>query len=164
MNEQIRVRQVRLIDEEGEQLGIVPIEEALTLAEDRGLDLVEVSPNADPPVCRVMDYGKFKYRQRKRSHEAKKKQKTVLVKEVKMRPKTEEHDIEYKSRNIRRFLTEGNKAKITVMFRGRELVHPHLGRRLLDRVAQEMADLAEVEQAPLQEGRNMIMILAPKHR
>jgi len=164
INEQIRVREVRLIDEDGGQLGVLPIDEALAVAEDRGLDLVEVSPNVEPPVCRVMDYGKFKYKENKRSHEAKKRQKTVQVKEVKMRPKTEEHDFQYKGRNIRRFLSEGNKAKVTVMFRGRELVHPHLGRRLLDRLAEEMADVGDVEQRPKQEGRYMTMVLSPKPR
>lgn len=149
------------MDPDGEQLGIMPIAEALAAAEDRDLDLVEVSPNSDPPVCRIMDYGRFKYQQSKRSHEAKKRQKTIQVKEVKLRPKTEEHDFQFKARHIRRFLGEGNKAKITVMFRGREMAHQHLGLRLMNRMIEELKDVAQVEQQPVQEGRNMVMVLVP---
>ncbi len=150
-----------MVDNDGEQLGIMPIEDALAVAEDQELDLVEVAPNSDPPVCRIMDYGRFKYQQSKRSHEAKKRQKVIHVKEVKLRPKTEEHDFQFKARHIRRFLGEGNKAKVTIMFRGREMVHQHLGMRLLTRMIEELKDVAQVEQEPIQEGRNMIMVLAP---
>ncbi len=148
-----------MVDSDGEQLGILPIEDALTAAEDRDLDLVEVAPNSDPPVCRIMDYGRFKYQQSKRTHEAKKRQKVIHVKEVKMRPKTEEHDFQFKGRHIRRFLGEGNKVKVTVMFRGREMAHRHLGLRLMTRMIEELEDVAQVEQQPIQEGRNMSMIL-----
>ena len=139
----------------------MPVEQALQAAEDKDLDLVEVAPKAEPPVCRIMDYGRFKYRQQKRSHEAKKRQKVVHLKEVKMRPKTEEHDFQFKARHIRRFLVEGNKAKVTVMFRGREMAHQHLGLRLLNRIIEELQDVSQVEQQPLQEGRNMSVVLAP---
>lgn len=149
------------MDSDGEQLGILPIDEALAVAEDRGLDLVEVSPKTEPPVCRIMDYGRFKYQQSKRSHEAKKRQKVIHVKEVKMRPKTEEHDFQFKAQHIRRFLGEGNKAKVTVMFRGREMAHQHLGLRLMTRMIEILEDVAQVEQQPIQEGRNLSMVLAP---
>jgi translation initiation factor IF-3 len=150
-----------VVDHDGEQLGIMPIEEALAVAEDQDLDLVEVAPNSDPPVCRIMDFGRFKYQQSKRSQEAKKRQKIIHVKEVKMRPKTEAHDFQFKAKHIRRFLDEGNKAKVTIMFRGREMAHQHLGMRLLTRMIEELKDVAQVEQEPTQEGRNMIMVLAP---
>jgi translation initiation factor IF-3 len=150
-----------VVDHDGEQLGIMPIEEALAVAEDQDLDLVEVAPNSDPPVCRIMDFGRFKYQQSKRSQEAKKRQKIIHVKEVKMRPKTEAHDFQFKAKHIRRFLDEGNKAKVTIMFRGREMAHQHLGMRLLTRMIEELKDVAQVEQEPIQEGRNMIMVLAP---
>ncbi len=149
------------MDSDGEQLGVMPVQEALAAAEDQNLDLVEVSPNTDPPVCRIMDYGRYKYQQSKRSHEAKKRQKTIHVKEVKLRPKTEEHDFQFKARHIRKFLGEGNKAKVTIMFRGREMAHQHLGLRLLNRMTEELKDVALVEQEPIQEGRNMTMVLAP---
>ncbi len=149
------------MDSDGEQLGVMPVQEALAAAEDQNLDLVEVSPNTDPPVCRIMDYGRYKYQQSKRSHEAKKRQKTIHVKEVKLRPKTEEHDFQFKARHIRKFLGEGNKAKVTIMFRGREMAHQHLGLRLLNRMTEELKDVAQVEQEPIQEGRNMTMVLAP---
>ncbi len=123
--------------------------------------MVEVSPNSDPPVCRIMDYGRFKYQQSKRSNEAKKNQKVIHVKEVKLRPKTEEHDFQFKARHIRRFLGEGNKAKVTIMFRGREMAHQHLGMRLMTRMIEELQEIAQVEQEPIQEGRNMSMVLAP---
>lgn len=149
------------MDHDGEQLGIMAIEEAFAAAEESALDLVEVSPNSDPPVCRIMDFGRYKYQQSKRSHEAKKRQKNIQVKEVKLRPKTEEHDFQFKARHIRRFLGEGNKAKVTIMFRGREMMHQHLGLRLLNRMTEELKDIAQVEQEPTQEGRNMSMVLAP---
>lgn len=162
VNEVIRVREVRLIGSDGSQLGIMPTHQALSLAEEEGLDLVEVAPNEKPPVCRIMDYGKFKYRQSKRVHEAKKKQKLFQLKEMKMRPKTEEHDYQFKVKHVRRFLTDGNKAKITIVFRGRELSHLEHGRRMLDRLTEDLGDIGTVEQEPKREGRNMTMVLAPK--
>ncbi|MBI4639308.1 MAG: translation initiation factor IF-3 [Candidatus Tectomicrobia bacterium] len=162
INEMIRAKEVRVIDAEGKQLGILSIREALALAQEEGVDLVEVAPNGVPPVCRILDYGKYKYRFSKKSQEAKKKQKTIQVKEVKLRPKTEEHDYQFKMRNIRRFLSEGNKAKITMVFRGRELAHIEIGKKLLDRLAEEVSDVAALEQKPKQEGQNMTMVLMPK--
>ena len=150
-----------MVDNDGEQLGILPIDDALAAAEERDLDLVEVAPKSDPPVCRIMDYGRFKYQQSKRTHDAKKRQKIIQLKEVKMRPKTEEHDFQFKARHIRRFLGEGNKAKVTIMFRGREMAHQHLGLRLMTRMIEELEDVAQVEQQPIQEGRSMSMVLAP---
>ncbi|MBI4595905.1 MAG: translation initiation factor IF-3 [Candidatus Tectomicrobia bacterium] len=163
MNEMIRVKEVRVIDADGQQIGVLPIEEALALAQDRNLDLVEVAPNTKPPVCKVMDFGKYKYKLSKKAQEAKKKQKVILVKEVKLRPKTEEHDYQFKMRHIRRFLSEGNKAKITVIFKGREMAHLHLGEEMLNRIAQEILDDGTIEQSPKQEGRNLTMVVAPKH-
>lgn len=162
INRRIRAREIRLIDEEGTQLGIVQIEDALALAEKRGLDLVEISPNSNPPVCRVMDYGKFKYMQKKKQSEARKKQTTIIVKEVKFRPKTDEHDFSFKLRHIRRFLEAGNKVKVTVIFRGRELSHKDIGFKVLARVRDEIGDDAVVEAAARMEGRQMLMMLAPK--
>jgi translation initiation factor IF-3 len=159
----IRVREVRVISPEGEQLGILPIEEALTLARERELDLVEVAPNERPPVCRIMDYGKFKYQQAKRSQEAKKRQKVVQTKEVKMRPKTEEHDYQFKMRHARRFLEEGNKVKVTVLFRGREMDHIQRGQRILDRIITDCTDISAVEQLPRMEGQTLSLILMPKN-
>ena len=153
---------VRLIDAEGEQAGIVAIEEARNLAEEAGLDLVEVAPNSDPPVCRIMDYGKYKYEQSKKLQESKKKATVILVKEVKIRPKTEEHDYQFKLRNIRRFLEQKNKTKVSLMFRGREIAYANLARGLLERIVKDVEDVGAVEQMPKLEGRNMIMILAPK--
>jgi translation initiation factor IF-3 len=161
INREIRAKEVRVIDPEGKQLGILPVYEALRLATNYELDLVEVSPKSEPPVCRIMDYGKFKYQQSKKAHDAKKKQAVVHLKEVKMRPKTEEHDFQFKLRHIERFLKEGNKTKITIVFRGRELAHPDLGRNMLNRVTEESKEWAKVEQPPKFEGRNFIMILAP---
>jgi translation initiation factor IF-3 len=161
INREIRAKEVRVIDPEGKQLGILPVFEALRLATNYDLDLVEVSPKSEPPVCRIMDYGKFKYQQSKKAHEAKKKQAVVHIKEVKMRPKTEEHDFQFKLRHIERFLKEGNKTKITVVFRGRELAHPDLGRNMLGRIIEEAKEYGKVEQSPKFEGRNFIMILAP---
>ena len=162
VNQDIRHPQVRVIDDEGEQMGVMPTEEAIAAAEDRDLDLVEVSPNADPPVCKIMDYGRYKYTLQKKANEAKKKQKIVELKEVKMRIKIEEHDYATKKKHAERFLLDGNKAKVTIMFRGREVTHPDLGRKLLDRMANELIQLGAVEQAPLLEGRNMTMVIAPK--
>ncbi|RMF84556.1 MAG: translation initiation factor IF-3 [Nitrospinota bacterium] len=162
VNQMIRVPEVRLVDAEGKQLGIFPIEEALRIAEEEGLDLVEVAPHAKPPVCKIMDYGRFRYQQSKRVQEARKKQKLIQVKEVKMRPKTEEHDYQFKVKHIRRFLSEGNKVKVTIMFRGREMDHTERGREILERVAGDMEDIGVVEQTAKQEGRNMTMVLTPK--
>lgn len=161
-NRDIRVPMVRVIDEEGQQLGVLPVEEAVTAAEDRDLDLVEVSPNADPPVCKIMDLGRYKYTQQKKAQEAKKRQRVVEVKEVKLRIKIEEHDYAIKRRHAERFLNDGNKAKVTIMFRGREVTHPDLGRKLLERMANDLLELGTVEQFPNLEGRNMTMVLAPK--
>ncbi len=161
INREIRAKEVRVIDPEGKQLGIRPVYEALRLATNYELDLVEVSPKSEPPVCRIMDYGKFKYQQSKKAHDAKKKQAVVHLKEVKMRPKTEEHDFQFKLRHIEKFLKEGNKTKITVVFRGRELAHPDLGRNMLNRITEESKEWGKVEQPPKFEGRNFIMILAP---
>jgi translation initiation factor IF-3 len=158
----IRVREVRVISPEGEQLGILPIEEALALAHERDLDLVEVAPNERPPVCRILDYGKFKYQQAKRSQEAKKRQKVIQTKEIKMRPKTEEHDYQFKMRHAHRFLEEGNKVKVTVLFRGREMDHVELGQRMLDRIITDCKDVSSVEQHPRMEGQTLSLILAPK--
>jgi len=152
---------LRVIDDEGTQLGIISLAEALAVAAERGLDLVEVSPNAEPPVCRIMDYGKYKYQASKRAAEAKKKTARVEIKEVKMRPKTEEHDFNFKLKNARRFLEEGNKVKVTIMFRGREVTHPDYGRRLLEKVAEEVKDLGQVEMMPRMAGRFMTMVVAP---
>ncbi len=151
-----------MINANGEQVGILPIGEALRLAESQELDLVEVSPTARPPVCRIMDYGKFKYEESKKAQEARKKQTVVSIKEVKMRPKTDEHDFDFKLKNVKRFLEEGNKTKITVVFRGREMAHPEFGRRMLDRVTNELQGLATIEQMPRMEGKAISMIVAPK--
>ncbi|MBM4330488.1 MAG: translation initiation factor IF-3 [Deltaproteobacteria bacterium] len=162
MNWGIRVPEVRVIDSEGKQVGILPLKEAMKIAEEQGLDLVEVAPNSQPPVCRIMNYGKYKYQQSKRIQEARKHQTIIQVKEVKVRPRTEEHDFQFKLRHVKRFLSEGNKVKISMLFRGREIAHPEFGRELLNRFLEEVKDLIVLEQAPRLEGRNMVMILAPK--
>ncbi|MEQ8236128.1 MAG: translation initiation factor IF-3 [Syntrophomonadaceae bacterium] len=162
VNEDIRVKEVRLVSEDGEQLGIVPIREALALAEEKGVDLVEVAPSAKPPVCRMMDYGKFKFEQSKREKESRKKQKIISIKEVKMRPNIEEHDFQVKAKNARKFLTAGDKLKFTIMFRGRQITHPELGEKLCIQLAKELSDISSVEKSPKVEGRNMVMILVPK--
>jgi translation initiation factor IF-3 len=161
INEQIRISPIRLIDDEGEQVGIVSIEEARERAADKGLDLVEVAPDARPPVCRLMDYGKFKYEAARKAREAKKKQHSIQLKEVKFRPGIEDHDYDFKIRHARRFLEEGNKVKLTMMFRGRQLSHPELGLEVLQRVTEDLQDLSKVEMQPLREGRTMTMVLAP---
>ena len=143
-------------------MGIMPVEQALATAEERGLDLVEVAPNARPPVCRIMDYGKFKYEEARKARQARKKQHTVQVKEVKFRPGIESHDFDFKVRHARRFLEEGNKVRATMMFRGRQMAHPELGREVLSRVAEAVDDVGKVESVPTMEGRNMTMILAPR--
>ena len=162
INDQIRVREVRVVSDTNEQLGIMPIREAILLAEERDVDLVEVAPTAKPPVCRMMDYGKYRYEQQKREKEAKKKQKVITLKEVKLRPNIEDHDFYVKMKNATRFLADGNKVKVTIMFRGRELSHPELGEALLIRFAKELEAHAQQEKAPKLEGRNMTMMLVPK--
>lgn len=153
---------MRLVDNENKQLGIVSLQEALRIADDRQLDLVEIAPQAKPPVCRLMDYGKYKYEQSKREKEAKKKQRVINVKEVKLRPNIDEHDYQVKFRNAERFLKDGDKVKATIMFRGREIVYTPKGKELLSRMYKELADISIIERHPKVEGRNMIMILAPK--
>jgi len=162
VNEKIRAPEVRVIGRDGQQLGIVPIRKALELAALDHLDLVEVAPNADPPVCKIMDYGKFKYQQNKRSQEAKKKQTVIQVKEVKIRPKTDEHDLQVKMRHIKRFIAQKDKAKVTILFRGREIAYSDQGMKVLDRIKEELKEEIVIEQQPKMEGRNLIMILAPK--
>lgn len=166
VNEEITAPEVRLIGMDGEQLGIVSLQQALALAEENDIDLVEIAPTAKPPVCRLMDYGKFKYREAKKRHEAKLKQKQIQVKEVKFRPGTDEGDYQVKLRNLIRFLQEGDKAKITLRFRGREVTHQELGLRLLKRVENDLAEYGQVEQYPKLEGRQMVMVMAPlkKHK
>ncbi|MCG0278661.1 MAG: translation initiation factor IF-3 [Thermanaeromonas sp.] len=163
VNTEIRAREVRLVGTDGQQLGIMPLKEALRIAQEQGLDLVEVAPQARPPVCRIMDFGKYKYEQKRREREAKKKQRTVDIKEIKLRPGIEEHDFKVKARNTLRFLEDGDKVKVTVMFRGREISHAELGEKLCWRLAEEVAEKASVERPPKLEGRNMVMILAPKN-
>lgn len=162
INEEIRAREVRVTSSTGEQLGIMATREALRIAAEQQLDLVEVAPMGKPPVCRIMDFGKFRYEQQKRDKEAKKKQKVVTVKEVKLRPNIEQHDFNVKLKNALRFLEDGDKVKVTIMFRGRELSHPELGKEVLLKMATELKDLVTVERDPKLEGKNMIMILAPK--
>ena len=157
----IRVPQVRVIDNEGNQLGVMATKDALAAAEGGGLDLVEVAPTANPPVCRIMDYGKYKYQMSKKSKEAKKKQTVISIKEIKLRGKTEEHDFQFKVRNIRRFLDEGDKVKVSIIFKGREITHTQLGMGMLKRVSEELKEVATVEASPRLDGRNMSMILAP---
>ena len=159
VNEAIRVPQVRVIDESGNQLGVLEIRDALGMADTKGLDLVEVAPNADPPVCRLTDYGKFIYEKAKKEREARKAQKTVDTKEIRLRPKTGEHDIAFKVRDARRWLADGAKVKVRVVFRGREITHPEVGKGLLDRVVEELNDVAVVEQKPHAEGHSLLMIL-----
>lgn len=162
MNEQIRAKEVRVIDPEGNQLGIMSLRDALREAAERNLDLVAMSMTAKPPVCRIMDFGKYRFEQGKREKEARKNQKIITVKEVKVRPNIEEHDFQVKLKNARRFLENGDKVKATVMFRGREITHPENGQKLLLRLAKEVEDIGNVERVPKVEGRNMIMILTPK--
>ena len=164
INHQIRAQQVRVVDEEGNQLGILSPRDAIAEAESKDLDLVEVAPNANPPVCRIMDYGKYRYEQKRRARESRKHQHTVSVKEIKYRPKIDKHDFEYKTNHVRQFLSEGNKVKITIMFRGREMAHPEFGREILNRVVEDTKDLCVGEYSPLTsrlEGRNMSIVLQP---
>ena len=158
----IRAPEVRVITADGKQAGILPLKEAMKLAEEQGLDLVEVAANATPPVCRIMNYGKYKYQQAKRTHDARKHQTVIQVKELKLRPRTDEHDFQFKLRHAKRFLEEGNKVKISVLFRGREMAYPGFGNEILNRFIEGIKDLVVVEQAPRMEGRNMVAILAPK--
>jgi len=161
LNEEITVPEIRLIGEDGEQVGVVNIRTALQMAEDAELDLVEIAPLAKPPVCRIMDYGKFKYQEAKKAHEAKLKQKQVQVKEIKLRPGTDENDYQIKLRNMTRFLEDGDKVKVTLRFRGREMAHQEFGMRQLERIKADLDALGQVEQMPKMEGRQMIMIIAP---
>ena len=162
VNRQIRISPVRVIGPDGEQLGVLTIDEALAASQERGLDLVEVAPMARPPVVKIMDYGKYKFEEAKAARAAKKKQHVIHLKEIKVRPSIEEHDFEFKSRHAREFLGEGNKVKVTMMFRGRQLAHIELGRAVLDRFATGLADIGKIEQDAKLEGRNMMMVVAPK--
>jgi translation initiation factor IF-3 len=162
-NEQIRADDVRLVDENGEQVGIIPLEDALRKAEGAGMDLVEVSPMSDPPVCKIMDYGKYKYQKSKKLHEAKKKQKVIHVKEIKLRPKTEEHDINFKEKHVRRFLQAGDKVRLVVVFRGRENMYTEQGIKLLERMAQAVEDLGSAEGKPTRERNAVAMVISPHH-
>src|SRR5437764_5108305 len=164
MNERIRAREVRLVDPDGKQLWIKPLPEALHIARQQDLDLVEVAPDANPPVCRIMDYGKFKFDAAQRAKESRRKTTSTSIKEMKYRPKIGTGDFDTKTRQVARFLGEGHKVKITIMFRGRELSHQELGLRILDRVAEQVAHLGKLEAAPKVDGRNMIMVLAPDQR
>ena len=161
VNDQIGVTSVRVVDENGEMLGVLPVQDALDRAKNSGLDLVEVSPNAAPPVCKILDYGKFKYEAQKRANQARKKQKTFDVKEIKMRPGIDAHDYDVKMRAITKFLGTGDKVKVTMRFRGREMAHQELGSQLLDRVKDELGEKVKIEHMPKLEGRQMIMVLAP---
>jgi translation initiation factor IF-3 len=160
VNERIRVREVRVIDDTGQQLGIMPPPSALAIARQKGLDLVEISPTAVPPVCRIMDYGKYQYQEQKRAREAKKHQRIIEVKEIKFRPKVDEHDYQFKKKHIERFLADGDKVKATIFFRGREMAHPEIGRRILERLIADLGEAATVESNPRQEGNQMHTILA----
>lgn len=162
INGAIRVPKVRCIDPDGNQLGIIDTRDAIEKAGDFGLDLVEVQPNAEPPVCKILDYGKFKYEAQKRANEARKKQKTIEVKEIKFRPNIDEHDYQVKMRNVNKFLSGGDKVKVTLRFRGREMAHQELGANVLSRVRDETDEIAKVEAMPKMEGRQMVMVLAPR--
>jgi translation initiation factor IF-3 len=162
INERIRVPEVRVIGEEGEQLGVLAIQDAIRQARDRGLDLVEVAPTAQPPVCRIIDFGKFQYEQKKKANEAKKKQVTITVKEVKFRPGTDDHDYDYRMKHAREWLQEGDKVKATIWFRGREMTHRELGSRILLKLEKDLADVGEVEARPRMEGNQMFIIFGPR--
>jgi len=164
INDKIRAREVFLVGPDGEQLGVRPLPEALTQAREQELDLVEVAANANPPVCRIMDYGRYVYEQEQRRRQSRRKATNVVIKEMKFRPKIDEHDYTTKMKHVTRFLGEGNKVKLTIMFRGREMAHPELGMKILQRVADDLADSAVVESAPRQDGRNMTMVLHPTRR
>lgn len=162
VNDQIRISEVRVIDPEGKQLGILPTQEALRMAEEMELDLVEIAPTSRPPVCKIMDYGKFKYEQSKKARESRKRQHTAHLKEIKIRPKIEEHDLEFKLRNAEQFLVNKDKVKLTVVFRGREMEHMELGRNLLDRIINRLSDIAVIEKDAVQVGRMISVIIGPK--
>ncbi len=162
VNEEIRIREVQLIDQDGQNHGVVAIRDALVMAQEAGLDLVEISPNSAPPVCKILDYGRFKYLNQKKAAEARKKQKVVEVKEIKLRPGIDDHDYEVKTRAMHRFFEEGDKVKVTLRFRGREMAHQDIGYKLLMRLREEMSAIAKVEAEPMMEGRQMIMVLAPR--
>jgi translation initiation factor IF-3 len=162
VNERIRVREIRVIDDAGEQLGIMSPQQALVIARQKGLDLVEVAASAVPPVCRIMDFGKYQYQEQKKAREARKHQKVIEVKEIKFRPKVDEHDYQFKKKHIERFLAEGDKVKATIFFRGREMAHPEIGRRILERLIGELADVAIAETSPRMEGNQMHTILSRK--
>jgi len=162
VNEDIDVPKVRLIGADGENIGVVSTREAMNYAEEAGLDLVEISPNADPPVCKILDYGKYKYEAQKKKNEAKKKQKVIDVKEIKLRPNIDDHDYDVKMRNMRRFLSDGDKVKVTLRFRGREMAHQELGVDVLNRVKTDTDEIAKVEQEAKMEGRQMVMVVAPR--
>jgi translation initiation factor IF-3 len=162
VNEEITASKIRLVGPDGQMIGVVSVPEAITKAAEYGLDLIEISPNADPPVCKVMDYGKFKYEIQKKKNEARKKQKVIDIKEIKMRPGIDDHDYQVKMRSVRRFLEDGDKVKMTIRFRGREMVHMELGAKVLDRIRADIDAIAKVEQTPRTEGRMMTMVIAPK--
>jgi translation initiation factor IF-3 len=162
VNTEIDARSIRLIDADGEMVGVVSLREGLDMAAEVGLDLVEVSPNADPPVCKILDFGKFKYEIQKKKAEARKKQKVIEVKEVKLRPNIDDNDYDVKMRAMRKFIHEGDKVKITLRFRGREMAHQHLGMQLLDKVREQLDEVAKVESHPRMEGRQMVMVMAPR--
>jgi len=162
VNDQIDADSVRVIDADGENVGVITVQEGIDIALDAGLDLVEVSPHASPPVCKILDYGKYKYQAQKKANEARKKQKVIEVKEIKMRPGIDEHDYQVKMRSVRKFLEHGDKVKMTIRFRGREMAHQDLGMKVLDRVREDVDELAKVEQFPKTEGRMMTMVIAPR--
>ncbi|MCA3388248.1 MAG: translation initiation factor IF-3 [Roseomonas sp.] len=162
INDEIRVPQVRLIDDRGEMLGVMSAREALIRAYDVGLDLVEISPNAVPPVCKILDYGKYKYEQQKKANEARKKQKVVEIKEIKVRPNIDDHDYDVKMKQMKNFIGEGDKVKVTLRFRGREMAHQELGVKVLERIRNDLIELVKVEQMPKLENRQMVMVVAPK--
>jgi translation initiation factor IF-3 len=162
INQRIRAKEVRIIDPDGEQVGIIPIKEALAAAVEAGLDLVEVSPNANPPVCKIMDYGRYRYEQTKKKQEAKKKQSTFQLKEIKVRPKTGEHDLQVKIGHIKKFIGKNDKVKVSVIFRGREITLSELGKAVLQKIIEETEEIAQVEQSPKFEGRILVMVLSPK--
>lgn len=164
INEAIRAREIRLIGANGEQLGIVPLRDALRQAQEQNLDLVNIAPQAKPPVCRIMDYGKFRYEQSKREKEARKNQKIIQIKEVRLSPSIEEHDVQTKLKNVKKFLQNGDKVKLSIRFRGREITHQEIGRKVLNRMSQEVKDISDIERQPKLEGRQMIMILTPKQQ
>lgn len=162
VNREIKVPQVRLIDHDGEQVGIVSVDEAMQRANDVSLDLVEIAPTASPPVCKILDVGKLKYQEQKKRSEARKKQKTIEIKEIKIRPNIDDHDYDVKMRSAKRFIGDGDKVKVTLRFRGRELAHQELGARVLERIKEELDLIAKVEQMPKMEGRQMVMVVAPR--